>query len=185
MHLTTDELEAGLDHVRQSPADGGTLQLIVRRPAEDERELLDEGTLDLTVGLVGDTWSVRHSKRTGEGPQPDRQLTLMNARAAALVAGGEERRQLAGDQLYVDFDLSGANAPAGTRLQIGSAVVEITEPPHTGCVKFAARFGKEALQFVNSDQGYALNLRGINARVISPGVVRPGDAIRKLDPIDG
>src|SRR3954453_550302 len=119
MHLTTGELEAGLDHVRQSPGDGGTVELIVRRPAEDERELLDEAALDLTVGLVGDTWSVRVSKRTGEGPQPDRQLTLMNARAAPLVAGDPGRRALAGDQLFVDFDLSGANAPAGTRLQIG------------------------------------------------------------------
>jgi len=180
MHLTIDELEAGLDHVRQSPADGGTLELIVRRPAEDEREILDEGVLDLAVGLVGDTWSIRRSKRTGEGPQPDRQLTLMNARAAALVAGSEERRQLAGDQLYVDFDLSGANAPAGTRLQIGSAVVEITEPPHTGCVKFSARFGKEALKFVNSPVGRELNLRGVNAKVVVAGTLRAGDEIRKL-----
>src|SRR3954462_4232273 len=134
MHLTIDELEAGLERVRQSPGDGGTLELIVRRPKENEREVLDEGSLDLAVGLVGDTWSIRRSKRTGAGPQPDRQLTLMNARAAALVAGSEERRQLAGDQLFVDLELSGANAPGGTRLQIGSAVVEITEPPHTGCV---------------------------------------------------
>ena len=182
MHLTIDELEAGLDHVRQSPADGGTLARIVRRPAEDEREILDAGALDLAVGLVGDTWSVRRSKRTGEGPQPDRQLTLMNVRAAALVAGSDERRQLAGDQLYVDFDLSGANAPAGTQLQIGTAVVEITEPPHTGCAKFSARFGKEALKFVNSPVGRELNLRGVNAKVVIAGTLRTGDAIKKLPP---
>jgi MOSC domain-containing protein YiiM len=180
MHLTTDELERGLDEVRRSPKDGGRVDLIVRRPDEDERELLAEATLSCETGLVGDTWSTRWSRRTGEPPEPDRQLTLMNARAAALVAGGEERRALAGDQLFVDIDLSTANLPAGSRLEIGSAVVEITEPPHTGCAKFAARFGKEALKFVNSPVGRDLNLRGVNAKVVVAGVVCVGDEIRAV-----
>jgi MOSC domain-containing protein YiiM len=180
VHLTTDELEAGLDEVRRSPRDGGRVELIVRRPGEDEREILTEATLSCETGLVGDTWSTRHSRRTGEGPQPERQLTLMNARAAALVAGGEERRALAGDQLYVDLDLSYTNLPPGTRLEIGSAVVEITEPLHTGCAKFASRFGKEALTFVNSPVGRDLNLRGVNAKVSKAGVVRVGDEIRAV-----
>jgi MOSC domain-containing protein YiiM len=180
VHLTTEQLEAGLDEVRRSPQDGGRVELIVRRPAEDEREVVTEASLSCDTGLVGDTWSTRRSARTGEGPQPDRQLTLMNARAAALVAGGAERRALAGDQLYVDLDLSYANLPPGTRLEIGSAAVEITEPPHTGCAKFAARFGNEALKFVNSPVGRDLNLRGVNAKVSKAGIVRVGDAIRAL-----
>jgi MOSC domain-containing protein YiiM len=180
VHLTTEQLEAGLDEVRRSPQDGGRVELIVRRPAEDEREVVTEASLSCDTGLVGDTWSTRRSALTGEGPQPDRQLTLMNARAAALVAGGPERRALAGDQLYVDLDLSYANLPPGTRLEIGSAVVEITEPPHTGCAKFAARFGKEALKFVNSPAGRDLNLRGVNAKVSKAGIVRVGDAIRAV-----
>lgn len=173
-------LTAGLDHVRNSPKDDGSVALIVCRPAEGEREVLEEARLDCADGLVGDTWKVRYSRRTGAPPDPDRQLTLMNARAAALVAGRADHGGLPGDQVYVDFDLSGDNVPPGSRLQLGTAVIEVTAAPHTGCVKFSARFGKDALRFVNSTAGRELNLRGINTRVVEPGTVRPGDAIRKL-----
>jgi hypothetical protein len=180
----TDELtrlEERLDHIRDAPADGGTVELIARRPAEDEREVLTEAVLDLREGLVGDTWRVRGSSRTPDGgPNPESQLTLMNARAAAAIAGDRERWALAGDQFYVDLDLSLANLSPGSRIQIGSAVIELSETPHTGCVKFSARFGNDALRFVNSPVGRELRLRGANCKVVIPGVVRPGDAIRKL-----
>jgi hypothetical protein len=180
-HRNAAELEAGIDPIRSSPSDGGSVELIVRRPAVDEREVLDEGTLDATEGLVGDTWLPRGNHRTEDGlADPLAQLNIMNARAAALVAGDDTRRPLAGDQLYVDFDLSYDNVPPGTRLEVGSAVIEVTEKPHRGCAKFAARFGKDALRFVNSEVGRELNLRGVNARVVVPGVVRTGDAVKKL-----
>jgi MOSC domain-containing protein YiiM len=177
-HFTTAVLEAGLDRVRESPWDNGTVELIVRRPAVDEREALIEATLDLRHGLVGDTWQDRVG-RSG-APDPDRQLTIMNTRAALLVAGHPLRRELAGDQLYVDLDIGVANLPAGARLMVGAAVIEVTEPPHRGCLKFAARFGEDALRFVNSPVGRELRLRGMNARVVVAGTVRPGDTIRKL-----
>ena len=122
----------------------------------------------------------------GEQPQPDgsanpdAQLTLMNARAAAVITGSPERWPLAGDQLYVDLDLSIENLPAGTQLAVGDAVVEVTAEPHTGCAKFSARFGTEALKFVNKSPGRELRLRGVNTRVVTPGAVRAGDAISKL-----
>ncbi len=181
VHRTTAELEAGLAEIRRSPRDGGRLELIVRRPAVEAREVLDEATLDETVGLVGDTWSQRPSTRTDDGsPHPRMQLNVMNARAVALIAVDPERRQLAGDQLYVDLDLSEANLPAGTRLAIGTAVIEITEQPHRGCAKFAARFGTDALRFVNSDAGRSINARGVNAAVVVGGVIRAGDVATKL-----
>jgi hypothetical protein len=179
-HLTRDELEAGLDEIRQSPEDGGSVALIVSRPAVDERVLLDEATLDTTIGLVGDTWRERGSSSTDDGSaHPLAQLTLMNVRAARLIAAGDERRPLAGDQLYVDLDLGPANLPPGTRLALGDAVIEVTDKPHTGCKKFAARFGQQAVRFVNSPAGRELNLRGINTKVIVGGTVRIGDAVRK------
>jgi hypothetical protein len=180
-HPTATTLEAGLDGVRRAPSDHGRVRLIVRRPAVNAREVLPEATLDRDEGLVGDTWRGRPSNLTPDrSPHPDLQLTLMSSRVAALVAGGDERRQLAGDQLYVDLDLSEANLPPGTRLALGSAVIEISDKPHRGCQKFADRFGQEALLFVNSAVGRALRLRGVNAKIVVTGTVRLGDPIDKL-----
>jgi hypothetical protein len=158
-----------LAKVGRSPIDDGRVEVIVRRPAEDQRELLTEAELSTYAGLVGDRWSVA---RGGTRPNPEAQLTLMNARVAALVAGCADHGGLAGDQLYVDLDVSYENLPAGTRLSIGSAVIEVTAEPHTGCGKFVRRFGVDALKFVNSKDGRALNLRGVNAKVIVGGIVR-------------
>lgn len=155
------------------------MELIVRRPSEGEREVLEEALLDLDEGLVGDRWR-RSAATDGESPDPGTQLTLMNARVIALIARDAERWPLAGDQLYVDLDLSPDNLPAGTRLALGSAVIEVTDQAHTGCAKFSARFGSDAIRFVNSSHGRALRLRGLNARVVEPGRVRSGDPIRKL-----
>jgi hypothetical protein len=180
-HLDRTELEAGLDEIRRAPKDDGVLALIVRRPAVDVREVLDEGRLDTTVGLVGDTWIERGSRSTPDGSShPDMQLNIMNVRSTALVAQTRERWQLAGDQLYVDLDLSGENLPPGTRLRIGGATIEVTPIPHTGCAKFVSRFGLDAMKFVNSPVGRQLNLRGICAKVVEPGTIRAGDCVKKL-----
>jgi hypothetical protein len=180
-HLTTAELEAGLDAIRQSPKNEGVIALIVRRPQVDAREVLEEGELDLAEGLVGDTWKVRRSNRTPDGsPHPDMQLNIMNARAIALVAQEKDRWPLAGDQLFIDMDVSRENLPPGTRLALGSAVIEVTDQPHTGCKKFEARFGLDALKLVNSPVGRQLQLRGLNAKVAQPGVIRVGDLVKKL-----
>ncbi|MEW6305571.1 MAG: MOSC domain-containing protein [Verrucomicrobiota bacterium] len=176
-----EELEAGVGTVRESPNAVGVLKLIVRRPQVGEREVLEAGELDLAHGLVGDSWLARGSTRTPDGkPNPDTQLNVMNARAVALVAQHAERWPLAGDQLYIDLDLSVANLPPGTQLAIGPAVIEVTAHPHTGCKKFMERFGQDAFNFVNSPMGKELRLRGLNARVVRPGVVRVGDEVRKL-----
>jgi hypothetical protein len=180
-HLTMPELEAGLDVIRLSPKDEGTLELIVRRPQVDAREILEEAELHLLEGLVGDNWSQRGSSRTPDGAaHPDMQLNIMNARVIALLAQNKERWPLAGDQLFIDLDLSEENLPAGTRLAIGSAIIEVTAQPHTGCKKFVARFGPEAMKFVNSPVGKQLHLRGINARVFQPGLIRVGSIVRKI-----
>ncbi len=175
---TREEVEAGMDAIRAAPRDEGVVELIVRRPAVDEREVVDEVALDLEDGVVGDNWSSR-GRSGGRPANRDTQVTIMGARAVALAAGARERWPLAGDQLFVDLDLSTENLPPGTRLAIGTAVLEVTAEPHTGCKKFAQRFGLEALEAFNSDEGRALNLRGINTRVAEPGTVRVGDTVRK------
>lgn len=178
--LSREDLERGLDAVREAPASDGTLDLIVRRPATEDREILGEAQLDLEAGLVGDIWQVRPSSKTG-APNPEAQVTVMSARAAALVSDGDDPDAWAqaGDQLYVDFDLSEMNLPAGSRLEIGDAVLEVTADPHLGCGKFVRRFGVDALKLVNSPEGRAQRLRGVNTRVVAPGTIRTGDAVRK------
>jgi len=176
--VSATELEAGLPEIELAPVSEGTVELIVRRPAEGEREVLEEAELDLTEGLVGDRWWAS-ARSKGESVNTSTQLTLMNARVIALIALDRERWPLAGDQLYVDLDLRSENLPAGTRLALGSAVIEVTEVPHTGCAKFSGRFGSDAIRFVNSRAGRDLRLRGMNARVVEPGRVRTGDTIRK------
>jgi hypothetical protein len=179
--LTMEELEGGLDEIRRSPKDAGVLELIVRRPRTDEREVLEVGELDPAEGLVGDTWKTRGSSRTLDGSShPDMQLTIMNSRLIALVALQRDRWPLAGDQLFLDMDLSTENLPPGTRLALGTAVIQITDQPHTGCRKFAGRFGLDAIEFISSPMGKQMRLRGIYAKVVQPGVIRVGDVAKKL-----
>ena len=178
-HLTMAELEAGLEHIRQSPRDEGPVVMIVRRPGVNEREVVDEAELDSVHGLIGDNWGAKGSMSTLDGSaHPDMQLTIMNARVIELVAQDRERWPLAGDQLYVDLDLSAENLPTGTRLAIGSAIVEVTAVPHTGCHKFKARFGRDAMKFVNWSKD--LHYRGINAKIVRGGTIRVADVVRKV-----
>lgn len=185
---TTDELVAFLPEILAAPKDVGTLDLVVARPAKGERRVLDEGRLDPAVGLVGDNWRERPSNRTADGgPHPDMQLNVMGSRILAYLAVDPDRRALAGDQLIVDLDLSYENVPAGTVLTIGDpdaggAEVLVTDEPHTGCKQFVERFGADAMRFVNGEHGRPLRLRGLNARVLTPGRVRPGDVVRVTRP---
>lgn len=176
-------LTTGLEGVRASPLDGGRVELIVARPAKGARDVLDEATLDVVGGLMGDSWSQRPSSRTPDGsPHPLMQVTMMNSRVAAVVADSVARWPLAGDQLYVDLDLSEQNLPAGTQVALGTAVLEITDQPHRGCAKFGHQFGQDAVRFVNAKAAAGMRLRGVNTRVLTSGTVRPGDTIRKLHP---
>ncbi len=169
----TAELVAGLDHILAAPKDHGRLEMIVRRPRTGQREELNAGQLTPGDGLVGDGWR----RRMGDPAVPDTQITLMNSRVAMLLAGDIRRWAEAGDQLFVDLDLSEANVPPGTRLEIGTAVLEVVAQPHTGCRKFVERFGLDAMTFVNSDEGRALHLRGIYAKVVTAGTVMLHDRI--------
>ena len=180
-HLSLTEMEAGLDHILQSPKDEGKVMLIVRRPGDDLRETVQVAELDMQQGLVGDNWKERGSKRMPDGSaNPEAQITVMNARTIELIAQDEERWSLAGDQFYIDMDLSDENTPPGTRLAIGSAVIEVSSVPHTGCGKFTARFGSDATRFVNSPEGKRLHLRGINTKIVQAGTIRVGDVVKKI-----
>jgi hypothetical protein len=179
--MTMQALEAGLDHIRRSPKDGGPLEMIVRRPSVGQRQVLEVAELDLVEGLVGDNWRMRGASNTADGSaHPEMQLNIMNSRTISLVAQARERWQLAGDQLFIDMDLSAENLPPGTRFALGTAIIEVTAEPHTGCRKFKARFGLDAMKFVNSAVGTELHLRGINAKVVQAGVIRVGDRAKKL-----
>lgn len=173
------ELESALDQIRQAPANEGKVELIVCRPVPNQRSILNVAELNTENGLVGDCWKTKGHKK---GPaNPDMQINIMNSRATAAIEKDKERWPLAGDQFYVDFDISKENLPAGTRIKLGTAILEVTAEPHLGCAKFSERFGKDAVMWVNSDEGKALNLRGINAKIIEAGEVQTGDTIVKME----
>ena len=179
-HRTADELEAGLATVEAAPHETGLLRLVVRRPGPGQREVLEAGELDVELGLVGDDWINRPGVKSDQ-PSPYAQVTVMNARYAELIAGDDHADwALAGDQLYVDLDISQTNLPPGARIAVGEAVIEVQPEPHTGCAQFSARFGSDALRVANSPRGRELRLRGANAVVVAAGTVRPGDTARKL-----
>ena len=181
MSPTAVQLEDRLAEVLAAPAEVGTLDLLVCRPAKGERRLLESGLIDAELGLVGDNWPTRPSRSTPDGrPDPAKQITVISSRLSALLSPHPERRALTGDQLHVDLDLSVDNLPAGSRLAVGEAVLEISAAPHRGCAVFVGHFGDDAMRFVNGGTGRALRLRGLNARVLTPGTVRVGDVVRKL-----
>lgn len=180
-HLTLHELNRGLSNILQSPQDGGILRAIVIRPETDERMSLDQCEISPALGVHGDNWAKGCWLSLPDGrPHPDVQVAIMNARTIALIAQHWQRWKLAGDNLYVDFDLSAENLMSGQRLKVGSAVLEITSESHNGCKKFAERYGSDAVKFVNSSKNTKLHLRGIYARIVEAGVIHVGDKIRKL-----
>lgn len=181
-YLTMTELEAGLGELGNSPQDNGTLEMIVCRPGIGERLAMEQANLHSIDGLIGDNWQTRGSKHTEDGSaHPEMQITIMNSRIIHLIAQDRSRWALAGDQLFIDLDLSVENLPPGQQLAIGTAVLEITRMPHNGCQKFTERFGHDASRFVNSVEGRQLHRRGINARIIRPGIICVGNIVSKIE----
>lgn len=182
-YRSPDELTAFLPVLDQAPKDQGVLALIVRRPAPGERQVLDVGRLDPAYGLEGDTWLQRGSKRTADGSShPDMQLNVMSHPMVRFLAQDPALEPLAGDQLYLDLDLCEENLPEWTMLLFGApdaptATIQVTDQPHTGCAKFIERFGADAMRFVGGPDGKPRRLRGLNARVVQPGLVRIGDTV--------
>ena len=181
IHLSRSELNRGMPKILASPKESGILRAIVIRPDTDQRKSLDVCQLSPELGVHGDNWAKGCWLSLPDGsPHPDVQVAIMNARVISLIAQDRERWQLAGDNLYIDMDLSGENLPCGQRINIGTACLEITANAHNGCRKFAQRFGKDAVEFVNSTEGKRLHLRGIYAKIVEAGVVHVGDAVEKV-----
>lgn len=181
--LTIEEIESRLENIKQSPKDAGVIVLLVCRPATDERQIITKAKLELQNGLEGDNWKTRGSKSTPDkSADPEAQITLMNSRVIDLLTEHQNDWQLAGDQIFVDFDLSLDHLPPHSKIQVGSAILEISAKPHTGCKKFSDRFGIQALEFISTPQGKSLRMRGVNARVIQAGEIHVGDVVRKVSP---
>jgi hypothetical protein len=180
--VSTKELESKLAYILESPKEEGILKMIVRRPDIDQREVIEQGELSISDGLIGDSWKLRGSSKTPDRTaHPEMQINIMNVRIIELIAKSEKYWSLAGDQLYVDLDLSERNCPPGTHIAIGETVLEITKIPHRGCKKFMSRFGMDALKFVNSAFGEAHHFRGLNAKILKEGVIKKGDSVIKLN----
>lgn len=173
-HLTTEQIETGMSNVLTSPQDRGKLEAIVIRPEQNQREYREAVHLSPEGGVEGDRWA------TSKGDLRA-QVSLMNARLLRLIAREDERMSLAGDNLIVDLDLSETNIPAGQKLAVGEALIEVTDLTHTGCSKFAERYGADAVRYINAAERRSLRLRGFYARVLKAGTVRVGDVVQKVE----
>lgn len=180
-HLSREELMAGLPHILAAPKDEGALKAIMVRPQSEARQDVDSIHVSLAGGVEGDHWAKGCWMSTEDGkPHPDVQICIMNARCIDLIAGGRDNWAPAGDNLFIDMDLTPDNLPPGTRIAVGAAVLEITATPHNGCAKFIERYGRDACVFVNTGEGKRYRLRGIYGRVIQDGRVSVGDTVTKL-----
>jgi len=170
-YLPSDALTQRLNAFAAAPKENGRLEMIVRCPVSNQREILQTVHLSVEAGLPGDKWGAKSN------PNPVSQLTVMRHDIADMIANGQSLA-LFGDNLFVNLDIAAANLPVGSRLQIGEAVIEVTPLPHDGCTKFKARFGADAFYFVNAKPTRHLNLRGICCRVVRAGNVEAGSAVR-------
>ncbi|MBZ0320461.1 MAG: MOSC domain-containing protein [Anaerolineae bacterium] len=180
-HFNMTQIEASLVEQGLSPADNGTVEMIVCRPDHGERLVLEQAEFDLITGLLGDNWQARGNRDMPDGSaNPDAQIAIMNSRTIHALTQDRSVWPLAGDQLFLDLDLSADNLPPGQRLAIGSVILEVTALPHNGCGKFNERFGSDATKLVNSREGRAARRRGINTRIVQAGKIRVGDRVTKL-----
>ncbi len=166
-HLDYGLLQAAFLELPPAPATRGRVVQIVRRGEGGRREYLEHTRVTPHTGVPGDAWARRSA------PDPDEQITAMQAGVARLLANGQPLG-LFGDNLFLDLDLSANNLPPGSVLRIGTAGFVITAKPHTGCRKFLTRFGRDALRFVSEAAHRSHNLRGVHLRVLEPGEVRLG-----------
>ena len=176
-----DELLESLPYILSAPADEGQVRAIVIRPAAGQRRMLDRVDVSARGGLEGDHWAEGCWLSTEDGaPHPDVQVCIMSARCIEAIAGPEANWAAAGDNLFIDMDLSPENLPPGTRVAIGTVELILTAEPHNGCQSFIDRYGRDACVFVNTGPGKANRLRGIYGRVTRDGTIRRGDVMRKI-----
>lgn len=167
--LSFDELERLWQTGARPPRGVGTVRLITLRVGGRQHELPLSAMLTVEGGVAGDKWGEEVS------PDPDGQVTLMNARVAELIAGDRVPRPLPGDNFLVDLALDEEALPVGARVRLGQAVIQVTAKPHSGCKTFRERFGAEALRWVNVRANRPLRLRGVMCRVVVAGSVAVGD----------
>ncbi|MEM7334639.1 MAG: MOSC domain-containing protein [Chloroflexota bacterium] len=179
--LDMTQLNEGIPVILESPKNNGRIDLITIRPATNERVLKDEVEISIENGVEGDNWKTRGSNSMPDkSSNPEAKITIMNSRVIKHITQSDSGWEWAGDQFFVEMDLSEENLPAGQQLQLGTAVLEVSAVPHTGCAKFVARFGKDAHKFVNNQYGRSQRFRGVNLKVIKGGTVKVGDTAQKI-----
>jgi hypothetical protein len=174
-------LMAALPFVMAAPADNAPVRQLCFRPDRHARSFPDQLALTRAAGIPGDRWLAEPWLRLPDGaPDPDIQVSILPARVLDLIWKPGDTAPHPGDPIIADMDLSLANLPPGTLVQAGSAVLRVSALFNDGCVKWKARYGADAKDWITAPGHPALRLRGILCAVVQDGAVRIGDRLQKL-----
>jgi hypothetical protein len=167
-----------------APKDGAAISMLCLRPERNKRRVVDEITLTRENGIPGERWKDQPWLRTEDGaPHPGIQVSILQQRVLDLVWRDRENTVHPGDTFIADMDLSEANLPVGQVLEIGEAVLKVSEVFNDGCVKWKARYGREAKDWITMPGHPELRLRGVLCSIERDGIIREGDILRKIDPL--
>ncbi|MGJ8650411.1 MAG: MOSC domain-containing protein [Opitutaceae bacterium] len=177
--MNTRNYDTAIQLAHTAPVGSGRVDYLINRPSEGVHELVDSLYLDVENGIEGDRWKETAWLRLPDGaPDPRVQVSLTNTRVMQCFTGTEADAVFrCGDNIYTDLNLTETHLPVGTLLQIGEAVIEVSDVVNDACGKFAQRFGAEAFQAVRAPTNVGLRLRGLFARIRQSGRVQCGDTL--------
>lgn len=177
-HVTAAELAKALPDVLSAPGTDAPIAGLCFRPGFGLRSFPPSLRLTRAFGIPGERWLTAPWLKLPDGSADPRiQVSILPSRVLDLVWRDRETTVHPGDTIVADLDMTDANLPPGTLLQAGTAILRVSDQPNDGCVKWKARYGQAAMDWITDPAHAALRLRGVLCEVFADGVVAVGDRL--------
>ena len=175
------QLDQALPDVMAAPKDRAAIGMLCLRPERNQRKFVDQIEVSPQKGIAGERWLESPWLTTPEGaPHPGIQISILQQRVLDLVWQDRENTPHPGDTFVVDMDLSHDNLPVGQLLSVGTAILKVSDVFNDGCVKWKARYGAAAKDWIVADDHPKLRLRGVLCSVERAGLLKAGDFLTKI-----